>query len=206
MRKMKLYYSSASPYVRKVMAVAIEAGLDKKIEQVPTPVMPTQPNKELAKDNPLMKLPTLLTDDGVALFDSYVICEYLDSLNKGAKLIPSAGPARWKVLTQHAIASGLTDAGILCRYEEAVRKPEQRNSEWVQGQLAKVHNGLDQLEKNAKELDGPVNLGQIAVACSLGWLEFRKPAGDIRKTHPKLFAWYDAFIKRPSMQATLPKA
>ena len=203
---MKLYYSGASPYVRKVMAVAIEAGLDKKIEQVPTAVTPTQPNKDLAKDNPLMKLPTLVTDDGVPLFDSYVICEYLDSLNKGAKLLPAPGPARWPVLTLHAVATGITEAGLLCRYEEVVRKPEMRNNDWVQGQLAKVHNGLDQLEKNPKQLDGPINLGQIATACAIGWLEFRKPAGDIRKTRPKLFAWYDAFIKRPSMQTTQPKA
>ncbi|HEX2112967.1 MAG TPA: glutathione S-transferase [Alphaproteobacteria bacterium] len=202
---MKLYYSGASPYVRKVMVTAIEAGVDKKVEQVPTAVMPTQPNKDLAKDNPLMKLPTLVTDDGVALFDSYVICEYLDSLNKGAKLIPT-GPERWKVQTLHAVASGITDAGILCRYEEVIRKPEQRNNEWVQGQLAKVNNGLDELERRAKELEGPINLGQIAAACAIGWLEFRKPAGDIRKGRPKLFAWYDSFVKRPSLQATLPKA
>jgi glutathione S-transferase len=87
-----------------------------------------------------------------------------------------------------------------------VRKSELRNNEWVQGQLAKIQNGLDQLEKSAKSLEGPVNLGQIAAACAIGWLEFRKPAGDIRKGRPKLFAWYDAFVKRPSMQATLPKA
>lgn len=203
---MKLYYSGASPYVRKVMVTAIEAGVDKKIEQVPTSVLPTQPNKELAKDNPLMKLPTLVTDDGIRLFDSYVICEYLDSQNKGSKLIPAAGPERWKALTIHAVASGITDAGILCRYEEAVRKPEQRCNEWVQGQLAKVINGLDELERRAKDLDGPINLGQIAAACAFGWLEFRKPAGDIRKGRPKLSAWYDAFVKRPSLQATLPKA
>jgi glutathione S-transferase len=203
---MKLYYSGASPYVRKVMAVAIEAGVDKKIEQVPTSVVPTQPNKELAKDNPLMKLPTLVTDDGVALFDSYVICEYLDSLNKGAKLLPAPGPARWPVLTLHAVATGITEAGILCRYEELLRKPDLRSNEWVQGQLAKVHNGLDQLEQNPKQLEGPVNLGQIAAGCAIGWLEFRKPAGDIRPKHPRLFTWYDSFVKRPSMQATLPKA
>jgi glutathione S-transferase len=203
---MKLYYSGASPFVRKVMAVAIEAGVDKKIEQVPTSVVPTQPNLELAKENPLMKLPTLITDDGMALFDSYVICEYLDSLSKGTKLLPPPGPARWSALTLHAAATGITEAGLLCRYEEAVRKPEARSKEWVDGQLAKVRAGLDNLEHNPKPLEGPVNLGHIATGCAIGWLEFRKPAGDIRQGRPKLFAWYDKFVQRPSMQATLPKA
>lgn len=203
---MKLYYAVTSPYVRKVMVMAMETGLDKKIQQVPTGASPVQPNQELAKDNPLMKLPTLVTDDGVPLYDSYVICDYLDSLHKGEKLIPAGGPKRWDVLRIHTLASGLTDAGILCRYEEMVRKPEQRNDAWVQGQLLKVNQGLDELEKEVKHLGGPLNLAQIAVGCSLGWLEFRKPAGDIRKGRPKLMAWYDEFAKRPSMQATVPKA
>lgn len=203
---MKLYYSPASPYVRKVIVTAIEAGLDKKIEKVPTSVSPIQPNKDLAKDNPLMKIPTLITDDGVALFDSYVICEYLDSLHNGAKLLPASGPARWSTLTLHAAATGITEAGLLARYEEVIRKPEHRNNEWAQGQLAKINEGLDALEKDVKQLSGPLNLGQIATACAIGWLEFRKPAGDIRKGRPNLAAWYEEFSKRPSMQATVPKA
>lgn len=203
---MKLYYSGASPYVRKVMVTAMEAGVDKKIEQVPIAVSPVQPNKDLAKENPLMKLPTLVTDDGTALYDSYVICEYIDSLSKGAKLLPAAGKERWKALTLHALATGVTEAGLLARYEELLRKPEQRSNDWVQGQLAKINNGLDELERHANDLEGPLNLGQVATACAIGWLEFRKPAGDIRKGRPKLFAWYDTFIKRPSLQATLPKA
>ena len=203
---MKLYYSGASPFVRKVMVSAIETGLDKKIEKVPTAVSPVSPNKDLAKDNPLMKVPTLVLDDGTALYDSYVICEYLSAKSKGAKLLPDSGKARWQVLALHATANGITEAGLLARYEEVLRKPEQRMSEWVQGQIAKVNNGLDQLEKNPKLLAGRVNLGQIATACAIGWLEFRKPAGDIRQGRPKLFAWYDKFVQRPSMQATLPKA
>lgn len=203
---MKLYYSGASPFVRKVMVTAIETGLDKKIEKVPTSVSPVQPNKDLAKDNPLMKVPTLVTDDGTVLYDSYVICEYLDSKNKGAKLLPESGKARWQVLALHATANGITEAGLLARYEEVLRKPELRMSEWVQGQIAKVNNGLDQLENSPKLLSGRVNLAQIAAACAIGWLEFRKPAGDIRPGRPKLMAWYDKFVKRPSMQATIPKA
>ena len=202
---MKLYFAGTSPYVRKVVVMAMETGLDKKIEHVPTSVAPTQPNKELAKDNPLMKLPTLVTDDGMRLYDSYVICDYLDSLHKGEKLIPAAGPARWDVLRIHTLASGLTDAGILCRYEGMIREEGKRSEPWIQGQLAKINQGLDELENEVEHLDGRLTLAQIATACSLGWLEFRKPAGDIRKGRPKLMAWYDAFMKRPSMQATIPK-
>jgi glutathione S-transferase len=203
---MKLYYSGTSPYVRKVVVMAMETGLDKKVQQVPTTVTPVQPNQDLAKDNPLMKVPTLVTDDGMALYDSYVICEYLDSLHKGEKLIPASGPARWNVLRIHALASGLTDAGILCRYEEALRKPEQRSDAWVKGQIAKIINSLDELESEVKHLQGPLTVAQIATGCALSWLEFRKPAGDVRQGRPKLFAWYDEFAKRPSMQATIPKA
>jgi glutathione S-transferase len=203
---MKLYFSGASPYVRKVMVTAIEAGVDKQIEQVPVTVSPVQPNKDLARENPLMKLPTLVTDDGMPLYDSYVICEYIDSLGKGAKLFPASGKERWKALTLHALATGITEAGLLTRYEELLRKPELRSAEWTQGQLAKINNGLDELERHANDLEGPLNIGQVATACALGWLEFRKPAGDIRKGRPKLSAWYDKFVKRPSLQATLPKA
>lgn len=202
---MKLYYAASSPYVRKVMVTAIETGLDKKIELVTSTASPVQPNAELAKANPLMKIPALTTDRGEPLYDSYVICEYLDSLHGGPKLLPT-GDARWPVLRLHALATGITDAGLLCRYEEMLRKPEQQLDAWRQGQLAKVNQGLDMLEREAQQLKGPLNLGQIAAACAIGWLEFRKPAGDIRKGRPNLFAWYDEFAKRPSMVATQPKA
>ena len=202
---MKLYYSAASPYVRKVMVTAIEAGLDGRIEQVPTAVMPTKPNADIAKDNPLMKVPTLVTDDGQVLYDSRVICEYLDSQHAGTKLIPAAGADRWRVLRWQAMADGITDAGLLCRYEAVVRAEDKRSAEWTAGQMAKVTQGLDMAEADSALLSGPITLGQIALACAIGWLEFRNVAGDIRKTRPRLTAWYDAFSRRPSMQATTPK-
>jgi glutathione S-transferase len=198
---MKLYYSAASPYVRKVMVTAIETGIDGRIEQVPVAVMPTKPNAELARDNPLMKLPTLVTDDGLALYDSRVICEHA-----GVRMVPPSGPDRWRVLRWQAMADGITDAGLLCRYETVVRAEDKRSAEWTQGQMAKVTQGLDMAENDAALLSGPLNLGQIALACSIGWLEFRNVAGDIRKGRPKLTAWYEAFSRRPSMQATTPKA
>jgi len=199
----KLYFSAASPYVRKVMVTAIETGLDKKIQQVPTSVVPTKPNADIARDNPLMKVPTLVTDGGEALFDSRVVCEYLDSLHDGRKLIPASGGDRWRVLRMQALGDGILDAGIISRYELAIRPQEKQWSDWLAGQAKKITQGLDLAE--TETLGGPLNLGQIAIACAIGWLEFRKPIGDIRPGRPKLFAWYDEFAKRPSMQATVPK-
>lgn len=203
---MKLYFSGASPYVRKVVVAAIETGLDKKIEQVATNVVPVKPNAELARDNPLMKVPTLVTDAGEALFDSRVICDYLDSLHDGRKLIPATGTERWRVLRLQALADGILDAGIITRYELILRPAEKQWSDWIAGQTKKVTQGLDLAEADSALLAGPINLGQIAIACAIGWLEFRKPIGDIRAGRPKLFQWYDEFAKRPSMQATAPKA
>lgn len=203
---MKLYFSGASPFVRKVTVTAIETGLDKKLEHVPTAVLPIKVNAELARDNPLMKVPTLVTDGGEVLYDSRVICEYLDTLHDGRKLIPASGGERWRVLRLQALGDGILHAGILCRYELVVRPADKQWSEWIFGQTAKIKQGLDALEAESDLLNGPVNLGQITAACALAWLEFRKPIGDIRPGRPKLFKWYDEFAKRPSMQATLPKA
>jgi glutathione S-transferase len=203
---MKLYYSSASPFVRKVTVTAIECGVDKKIEHHPTQVVPVKPNAELAHDNPLMKVPTLITDGGEILYDSRVICEYLDSLHDGRKLLPASGGERWRVLRLQALGDGILDAGILMRYETVIRPQEKQWSDWINGQTTKIKQGLDAAEGEADLLPGRVDLGQITLACAIGWLEFRKPIGDIRPDHPKLMKWYDEFAKRPSMQATLPKA
>ena len=110
---MKLYYSSASPYARKVVVVAHELGLDKRIELVPASVVPLKPEPTISKANPLAKIPTLLTDEGEPLYDSGVITEYLDSLSTGRKVIPASGPARWRVKRLEALGDGMTDAGIL---------------------------------------------------------------------------------------------
>jgi glutathione S-transferase len=202
---MKLHFSAASPYVRKVRVVAMEIGLDNKIELIPNAVTPTKINAELARENPLMKIPTLVTDGGEILFDSRVICEYLDSLHDGRKLVPPSGGERWRVLRLQSLADGMLDAGLLLRYEATIRSDAQRVPDWITGQTTKVKQGLDMVENEAESLGGPLHLGAIAVACAIGWLEFRQPAGDIRSGRPKLFKWYDELLKRPSMQATLPK-
>jgi glutathione S-transferase len=202
---MKLAYSAASPYVRKVMIVAIEAGLDSKIEKLPTMVRPDQPNTTLAADNPLMKVPTLITDAGDKLFDSRVICAYLDGLNQGAKLIPEAGAARWKALSLEALGDGMTDAGLLVRYETALRPKDLQWKDWIDGQTKKVMQGLDQLEHDPSGLSGPLNIGQIAVVCGLGWMKFRNVFGDVLATRPKLAAAIAKLEERPSFKATVPQ-
>ncbi len=203
---MKLFFNNASPYVRKVRVFARETGLDGKIEEVTTMVSPVQENPPLAQANPLKKIPALVLDDGSTLFDSPVICEYLDSLHNGRKLFPATGPARWTALRLQATGDGILDAGVLCRYEMAFRPKEFQWSGWIDGQKTKWHGGLDQLEREASTLDGEPTIGGITVACALGWLDFRYGDDDWRKNRSKLAAWYEKFLARPSMKATMPSA
>jgi glutathione S-transferase len=200
---MKLRHAAASPFVRKVMVAAHELGLIQRIELVPTSVTPIRANEQLAPENPLMKVPSLVTDDGQALFDSPVICEYLDSLAGGGKLFPAAGPARWTALRQQALGDGILDALILCRYE-IVRPEDKRWSGWTDGQMIKAHQGLAAAER--EDLTGPRTIGPVTIGCTLGYLDFRFPEDGWRHRHPRLAAWYEAVEKLPSMQATRPPA
>ncbi len=203
---MKLFFNNASPFVRKVRVFARETGLDGKIEEITTMVSPVQENASLAQANPLKKIPALLLDDGTAVFDSPVICEYLDSLHAGRKLFPAAGPARWTALKLQATGDGILDAGILCRYEMAVRPKEFQWTGWVEGQETKWRGGLDLLEREAATLDGEPTIGNITVACALGWLDFRYGDDDWRKNRPALARWFEKFAAHPSMKATMPSA
>ncbi|MDB5810148.1 MAG: Glutathione S-transferase domain protein [Betaproteobacteria bacterium] len=203
---MKLFFNNASPFVRKVRVFARETGLDKNIEETTTAVSPVQDNASLGQANPLQKIPALLLDDGSALFDSPVICEYLDSLHAGRKLFPAAGPARWTALKLQATGDGILDAGVLCRYEMAFRPKEFQWSGWLDGQKKKWHGGLDYLEREAGALDGEPTIGGITVACALGWLDFRYGDDNWRNGRPKLAAWFEKFAARPSMKATMPSA
>jgi glutathione S-transferase len=202
---MKLRWSPASPYVRKVMVAAIEAGLEGRIEKVPTKVGPVIENPELSRENPLIKIPSLVTDDGITLYDSPVICEYLDSLHSGAKLFPAAGAARWHALRQHALGDGILDAALLARYENTLRPENLRWKDWADGQMRKIRAGIAALEGELDKLSGPVTIGQIAAGCALGYLDFRYASENWRARHPKLAAWYEGFAKRKSMQATQPE-
>jgi glutathione S-transferase len=186
------------------MVVAMETGLADRIETLPTAVAPTKPNDEMARENPLVKIPALTTDEGDVLFDSPVICEYLDSLHGGAKLFPAGGAARWTALRQQALGDGILDAAILCRYE-SLRPKEVQWPDWIGGQMRKVRGGLDALDKATGTLSGPLTIGQITVGCALGYLDFRFPGEAWRGARPALARWYEDFAKRPSMQATAPK-
>jgi glutathione S-transferase len=200
---MKLRYSATSPYVRKVLVTAIELGLETRIER--TPADTRDPNSGLSHDNPLGKVPALILDDGEVLYDSPVICEYLDSLHQGQKLFPPAGPARWTALRQQALCDGISDAAIL-RMLESRRRPEAlRWPDSIAHQSGKVSRALDRLEAEAAHLDGPLTIGQIAAGCTLAYLDFRFGDEDWRPAHPKLAAWHAAFAKRPSMSQTVPK-
>jgi len=204
-RVVKLYYTHTSPFVRKVRVVAHETGLDARIEPVFLRPTPTRADPTLSRENPLSKIPALVLDDGTSLYDSPVICEYLDGLHEGRKLIPASGEARWRVLRTQALADGILDAGILVFYERAFRPKELQWSPWLDGQTEKVTQGLDALEREAARFTPEIDLGQIAAAVTLAWLEFRNVVGDIRASRPTLGAWYETFRARPSMVATEPR-
>ena len=203
---MKLYSTPTSPFVRKVLVAAHELGLTDRIETVLLRPSPTAADPRLSRDNPLSKIPALVLDDGASLYDSPVICEYLDALAGGGVLVPAAGPARWDVLRTQALADGILDAAILVFYERQFRPAELHWDAWLAGQTQKALQGLDALEAQAAGFSAAPDVGQIAAACALGWLEFRAPFGDVRAGRPALTAWFERFSSRPSMAATAPHA
>jgi glutathione S-transferase len=204
MQTMKLYYSPTSPYVRKVMICVHELGLIEPVQTVPTNVTPTSPPSEYARHNPLMKVPTLERADGKHLFDSLVICEYLDALG-GHKLFPAAGNARWDALHLHALGSGINDATLLVRYESALRPAALRWDDWCKGQWSKVDRGLDALDAEAGAWNDTFLIGQVAVTCALGFLDFRFTDRAWRTGRPALAAWFDRVSQRDSVQRTQPR-
>jgi glutathione S-transferase len=199
---MKLHWSPRSPYVRKVMVAAYELGLADRIERRRTTVAMSSSNADLRPDNPLNKIPTLVLDDGLALFDSYTILEYFDQLAGGGKLIPASGHERILTLRLHAFGSGLLDLLILARNERD-RPDEQRSPDHMAAFAAKRAATLDRLEQDATAIEqGPFMIGQIAVGCALSYLDFRFAAEPWRQARPHLAAWHKSFEARPSAQAT----
>ncbi len=201
---MRLYHTPTSPFVRKVMVVAHELGLASKIEFVFLRPTPLNSDATLSKENPLSKIPVLVLDDGTSIYDSAVICEYLDSLHDGEKIIPASGTERWRALRQQALSDGILEAGVVVFYERTMRPKELQWEAWLAGQTQKATQGLDALEREAAHFTDRVDIGLVCIGAMLGWLEFRKPFGDLRAGRPKLFAWYDRFAQRPSMTATAP--
>lgn len=200
---MKLRYSPTSPYVRKVSVTLHELGLNERVELIPT--NPWDPATDLPTDNPIGKVPTLIRDDGEPLFDSPVICEYLDSLHNGEKLYPESGPARWSALRQQALADGVLDAAVAAFLEIARRPEPYRWSTWVKRQKSAIQRSIDALENEVDSFGDRLTIGQIATGCALGYLDLRFADDDWRAKRPKLAGWAQRFFSRPSMTATIPK-
>lgn len=196
---MKLHWSSRSPFARKVMVFAHETGLAARIECVRTLVTMTRPNPDLLPLNPLGRIPTLVLDDGSALYDSTVICEYLDSLHGGRRLFPESGPARWTALRRHALGNNLLDNLVLWR-NETLRPQPQQSPETLAAFELKVRNAVAALDREADALAAdPVGIGHVAIGCALGYIDFRFADLGWRAGHDRIARWYGAFAQRPSM-------
>jgi glutathione S-transferase len=198
---MKLYWALMSPFVRKVMMVAHETGTASRMALVGTSVSMAEANPQVQVDNPLSKIPTLVLDDGSALYDSRTICEYLDSLHAGAKLFPE-GAARWDALRRHSLGDGMMDDLVLWRQERL--KPEARQTRpWLATFADKNNACLAQLEAGADRLAAmPFDIGHIALGCALGYMDARFADLQWRNQRPRLAAWHAQFEARPSAAAT----
>jgi len=198
--RLTLHSQSHSPYARKTIVFAHEAGIADRLAIIDQETSPTNRNPEIFAVNPLGKVPVLITPEAGAIFDSLVICDYLDGLHGGRRLIPADGKARWQALRLHAIAQGLCDAGIALRWE-TLRRPEHlRYPPLQEGQTAKLMESFDVLERN-ESFDEPVHIGHIGLATALAWLEFRD-LPDFRAGRPRLARWYETFSARASMRTT----
>ena len=185
---MILRSAPTSPFGRKVKLAANLTGLLAGISVVDADT--TSETDSLRRENPLGKIPTLILEDGTTLFDSRVIVEYFDHLSGGGTLIPQDPARRFRSLTTQALADGIMDAAVLTVYENRWRNPEQRLARWTDHQAGKIARALATLE--AAPPEGTIDIGHIAVACALGYLDFRLE-GRWRPDHPRLVAWLDAF-------------
>ena len=197
---MKLLYQTHSPYARKALVFAYEVGLAERIEVVHHETSPTRRNEQVFAENPLGKVPVLVRPGLASIFDSDVICAYLDTLHSGRRLIPPEGEDRWRALRVQAVAQGLADAGGAIRWETVRRPKELQYAPLRDGYVEKLIASYDWLER---ELDvaSPIHVGHIALATALSWLEFRD-LPTFRVKRPRLSAWFDEFEARPSMRAT----
>jgi len=196
----KLFYSPTSPFVRKVLACAIARGIEQQIELVTA--NPHESPLELLAANPLSKVPCLITNDGLALFDSPVICEFLDTEGNALPMFPAHGGARWIALKRQALADGIMDAAVLRRGEQN-RPQENARDAVIARQRAAVERGLDALERDPPHR--VLDIGSITVACALGYLDLRYAAEQWRTTRPKLAAFFAAMMHEPALARTVPK-
>lgn len=200
---MKLFYSPTSPYVRKVMVLLHETGQLDDVDLMGAVTSPIESNEALKSKNPLAKVPALERADGPTLFDSRVICAYLDA--RGSHGLYPEGPARFDTLTLEALADGILDAALAMTYEMRLRPEDKRWEDWIEAQWAKIERACASLNGMwMTHLSGPLDMGQIAVACALGYVDFRHDARGWRKGNPALADWYAAFSERESMVKTRP--
>lgn len=199
---MKLYWSPRSPFVRKVMVAAHELGLADSIQTIRTVVAMAQPHAALMRDNPLSKIPTLVLGDGTVLYDSVVICTYLDDLAGGDRLFPAEPSRRIETLRCHALGNGFLDLLVL-RRNERDRPAGARSEPHLVAFAAKTEAVLAAMEREADSLAAkPFDIGHVALGCGLSYLDFRFAGEDWRPAHPRLAAWHAAFAQRPSAVAT----
>jgi glutathione S-transferase len=202
--RMLLHWSPRSPFVRKVMIVAHEAGLADRIETVRTVVAAATPNIELMKQNPQSRLPTLVLADGTVIYDSVVICEYLDTLHGGAKLFPADWPERLIALRRHALGDGMLDTMLMWRGEQ-LRPPAQQSIKHMQAWKLKTKVSVDMLEGDAVALAASrFSIGHIALGVALDYVDFRFPELAWREGRPRLKVWHDTFAARPAVRANQP--
>jgi glutathione S-transferase len=202
---MKLTFSPASPFARKVRIAAIELGLIDKIEFTPAAVAPGTPNEDYSRITPLKKLPVLITNDGDVILDSYVIVEYLNEM-VGGSLIPDYGPRRWQAKTNHSLLNGMLDSMLLCRYEKMVRPQGLQWQAWSDDHWNRAWTGMARFEKMPDVLNGPFDISQIGLVCVLGYADFRFADCGWRKAYPKLDAFHQKMLERPSVKISVPPA
>lgn len=195
-----LHYQTHSPFARKVLVFAWEAGLTDRIDVLHQETSPTLRNDAVFALNPLGKVPVLERPGATPLFDSAVICAFLDTLHAGDPLIPATGEARWRALRLQALADGLSESGIAVRWETDRRPGHLRYPPLRDGYLAKLEAGYALAAEQIAD-GAPIDIGTIALATALSWIEFRQIA-DFRTRHPLVGTWLDSFSQRPSMAAT----
>lgn len=200
---MKLYHARTSPFVRKVLVCAHLLDLAGRIELIGAAAHPVNPDKTITPRNPLGQVPTLVPADGPPIHDSRVICEYLADLADDGTLFPPSGQQRWQALTLQSMADGLLNAALAARYETTVRPPEKQWDDWSDALLAKALRVLDHVDPATLATNQPT-IGEITLACALGYLDFRFPDLDWRATRPSLADWYTGFAAQPAMQDTQP--
>ena len=196
---MKLFFSPTSPYVRKCLVTATEVGVIERISFQVGSAHPVKRDANILAHNPLGKVPTLVTDDGLCLYDSRVICEYLNHLG-GGSLLPQSGPLRWQAMSLQSLGDGILDAALLIRYESTARPEALRWSDWIDGKLDAMHTSLAHLNKTPAYFEPAFHLGLLTVGCALWYLDLRFPDLEWRSKYPALAQASSSLMARPSMQ------